>query len=253
MNTSKLVVFAASALMSACVLADAANVLVSFSTPGPDTYQDGATVIDGERYALVWSADGNFDGIKTDCTPVDPNDLVIYVASLAKGGCCPFTVFQIDSKSPDAKRDGVYGVYLLDTRTADKAAVVATVNGLPETVVGAKSAQDFTAAAAMASVKEKKDAAAKTWGETAVAVDTTAADFKPAEITAIKVNGAKVELTVAGMLPGVRYNVKMGAKPNQLKTYALDVPKTASDNNASFVIDQKDARFFQVVREPLSK
>lgn len=233
--------------MACGAFADAANVLIMFSTPGPDKYADGATVLDGERYALVWSADGEFDGIKTDGTAVDENDLVIYIAGLAKGGCCPLTMFEIDSRSPNAKRDGVYGVYLLDTRTVDKTGVVATVNGLPEVVNGAVSAQDYTAAAAMATV-EKKSTKGKPWGESAIAAKAT----KPLKITSFKVENATVTLSVEGMLPGVRYNVKTGAKPNKLESYALETPKTATDT-ATFVLPANNAKFFQVVREPLKK
>lgn len=41
---------------------DASNLLVTFSTPGPDRYADGSTVRDGERYALVYVR-GTFGGI----------------------------------------------------------------------------------------------------------------------------------------------------------------------------------------------
>lgn len=252
MKFTKFVGCAALAMAASCAFADAANVLIMFSTPGPDKYADGATVLDGERYALVWSADGNFDGIKTDGTAVDNKDLVIDFA-YAKNGRCPFTVYQIDSMSQNAKRTGVYGVYLLDTRTADKKSVVVTAaNGLPEVVNGAISAQDYTAAAAMASTEKKASAGEKAWGETEV---VAIADAKPLNIKDFKLIGnAKVELKVEGMLPGVRYNVKMGKKPNKLETYALEVPATTvAGEDATFTINKKNAQFFQVVREPLKK
>ena len=34
------------------------NVAITFSTPGPDAYRDGRTVLDGECYALVWTPTG---------------------------------------------------------------------------------------------------------------------------------------------------------------------------------------------------
>ena len=62
------------------------DTLISFSTPGPDKYADGTDVLPGEVYALVWSADGQFDGIKADGTTVDPADKVVLLAGVAKQG-----------------------------------------------------------------------------------------------------------------------------------------------------------------------
>ena len=56
------------AVASAAVFAG--DLLISFSTPGPDKYADGTQVLDGEYYSLVYTkADGsqevvlNFGGI----------------------------------------------------------------------------------------------------------------------------------------------------------------------------------------------
>ena len=87
---------------------------ITFSTAGTDTYDDGVTtVLDGECYALVWSADGVFEGIKADATPVDANDKVVYIGALAKGGKCQTVVFQIADGFVDG---GQFDVFLLDTR-----------------------------------------------------------------------------------------------------------------------------------------
>lgn len=239
-------------LLLACVVACAAgafagalDTLISFSTPGPDAYGDGRPVIDGEWYALVWSQDGNFDGIKTDGTPVDAQDQVVMMAKLAKGGHCPFTVFQIDSAV--AKSTGTYAVYLLDTRDPSKAAVAgAGANGKPLFLNGAQVVGSYSAGAATGSTAQ---AAAGGWAASEVA----AAAGAQAKITAFKVEGARVSLTVSGMIPGVQYNVLMGETVDTLTSYALDVPKTVVDNDAMFSLDAKDAKFFTIVREPLAK
>lgn len=239
-------------LLLACVVACAAgafagalDTLISFSTPGPDAYGDGRPVIDGEWYALVWSADGNFDGITTEGNPVDAQDQVVMMAKLAKGGHCPFTVFQIDSAV--AKSTGTYAVYLLDTRDPSKAAVAgAGANGKPLFLNGAQVVGSYSAGAATGSTAQ---AAAGGWAASEVA----AAAGAQAKITAFKVEGARVSLTVSGMIPGVQYNVLMGEKVDALTSYALDVPKTAVDNDVTFSLDAKDANFFKVVREPLAK
>ena len=121
------------AMASAAVFADAANTLVYFYSEGPDTYADGSTVLDGERYALVWSQDGNFDGFTVSGEAVDKNDKVFSIMPRAKNGRCPMTVFQVDSA--EAPAEGVYAVYLLDTRTAaDLTKLSKTVNGKPEVI-----------------------------------------------------------------------------------------------------------------------
>ena len=82
----KLTLTMAVAGLALASLAAVNDTLISFSTPGPDTYLDGTTVQDGECYALVWSQDGVFEGVKADGTAVDANDRVVLVAPVAKGG-----------------------------------------------------------------------------------------------------------------------------------------------------------------------
>ena len=75
------------ALITAFALANGADdAVVTFSTRGPDRYADGTTVMDGECYALVWSADGVFEGLSANGEPVDSNDKVILIAPYAKDG-----------------------------------------------------------------------------------------------------------------------------------------------------------------------
>ena len=54
MKFSKFCFTLATAVFAAGAFADAANVLISFSTTA-DTYADGTPVKDGEWYALCWS------------------------------------------------------------------------------------------------------------------------------------------------------------------------------------------------------
>ena len=60
------------------------DTLISFSTPGVDTYADGTAVRDGECYALVWSADGVFEGLDVNGRPLDAADAVVLVAPVAR-------------------------------------------------------------------------------------------------------------------------------------------------------------------------
>ena len=249
MKFSKLIAFSSVAIAATGVFADAANMLISFETKGPDRYADQAVALDGEWYALVWSADGVFEGITLEGRAEDPNDAVVMMAPLAKGGRCPYAVFQIDSQSKNWHADGVYAVYLLDTRNAGKTAVAAKgADGKPTVLNAAVAAARYAAKPAMGGSLTAEEAVSAKWTASAVPAE----GFKQPKIASFKVDGAKVEIKVVDMMPRVQYNVKMGATPDKLTGYALGVPK-GNVSEATFEINAADAKFFQVVREPLTK
>ena len=252
MKFSKLGVMFAAATIAAGAFADAANVLITFSTDG-DTYADGTEVKEGEWYALCWSQNETFGGLDLNCKPVVEGDLVLKIGPYAKllsngkVGCAP-RLFQIDSA--EAPKGGSYFVYLLDTRTVegDKVVVAAknAETGLPKSVNGAVGVRNYAASAAiMSNVASASDAEAK-WAESAVTGEITTAT-----IEAINVVGAKVEIKVVGMMPGLMYNVKMGDDPANLDDYVIEMPKTGT--TATFEADKEDAKFFKVVRWPVAE
>lgn len=102
------------------VYAGTDNVVVQFTTVGPDTYADGTLVMDGECYALVWTPTGKiFGGINPDGTAVGDSK-VVFKAPFAKDGHCPNIMFQADQTYVnDNYPNGTWGVYLLDTRKID--------------------------------------------------------------------------------------------------------------------------------------
>ena len=234
MKMIKFCAFASAAMLAGGAFADAANTLISFSTPGPDKYADGTTVIDGESYALVWSKDGNFDGFTADRTAVDENDIVYFVASLAKDGKCPPVVFQIDSAK--AKTDGVYEVLLLDTR--------ATVTTLSKTAVnGAVVAKTYSAAGATSVVAE--NTADNTANGVITATALAASAIKAPVITGIKVEGAQVKITVSDLVPGVKYSVSGGL---DRKAAELTAP-VFINGDTTFIVDADKAQFFSIKGE----
>ena len=191
------------------VFADAANTLIYFRTVGPDTYADGSTVLDGERYALVWSQDGNFGGITADCTPVREGDRIIAVLSAAKGGCCPMAVYQIPSN--EAPSSGVYEVYLLDTRVLDENGEFSGFSSWkvnkPSVVRKASSAvSSYAAKTAGEGPAQNESSESSASAAIATAVPLAAQGTKP-EVTAIKVDGPNVYITVKNTLPYLEYNV----------------------------------------------
>ena len=78
----KMLLTAITAGFALAAMAGQDNLLMKFSTPGPDTYADGKTpVADGECYALVWVKKGaTFAGFLADGAVVDP-DTVFGIAS----------------------------------------------------------------------------------------------------------------------------------------------------------------------------
>ena len=214
------------------------DTLISFSTPGPDTYKDGTVVQDGECYALVWSADGVFEGVKADGTPVDANDQVVLVAPIAKDGKCPAMLFQVDAAKATTLAGGTYGVYLLDTRRL--------VDG--ETVVGLDAENKLTSVNSFAAAASQGVAAEN--GAIASAAATTAVDGAavatyvelPTPNVAIEVKNAVIKPTVSGMVPNADYWVLKGTNLKQLDAKVADVP---ADGKVELP-KSDDAAFFKV-------
>lgn len=224
---------------SSDVFADAANVLVSFSTPGPDKYVDGTTVADGERYALVWTKGEAFAGFTTAGEAVDENQLVVFKAPLAKGGRCPLTVFQIDSAR--APVGGVYSVYLLDTR-GSKDQVVVTGSALAKTY---KASGGYSKAVTLDEDKTVDGAGAPVaLAATAVGLVDKNGLAAPV-IKGFKVEGAFVKITVANVFPGFAYEVKAGATPGNRETIASRVT-AKGDNTIELTVGKDDAKFFSI-------
>ena len=105
-------------LCAVAAVAAEGDAWLSFGTAGPDAYADGAPVLDGESYALVWTANETFGGLAADGSPAVAGDRLIVSAPLAKDGRCPETLFQISRKTAEALAEGTYGIVLLDTRVA---------------------------------------------------------------------------------------------------------------------------------------
>ena len=235
MNFAKISALTVAATLAGGAFADAANTLITFSTPGPDKYADGATVKDGEIYALVWSQDGNFDGFTTEGAAVDANDQVIFRAPIAKDGKCPLTLFQIDSKV--APQGGQYAVYLLDTRAGNG---IVTGSAVAKTFGGAGGTANIAAAKTDNTVDADGNAVAIKTGAAGL-VDTTG--VAAPVIKGIKVEGANVKITVGNILPGLIYEVKGGLKGD------ADLTGTTAEkvgDDVEFTVPAAAANFFKI-------
>lgn len=180
-----------------CAFGAVNDTLITFGTMGPDKYMDGTTVKDGECYALVWTKTGaTFAGLTADGKAVGDDSVVIVFAPLAKGGCCPKTLFQIDTALASKYSDGTFALYLVDTRLAngklgvDSKGLPIAVNGWGEVKVEGEGEE---AAGYAVAVTKKSEVPAGTPQPT---------------ITAIKVIGDNVYLTVKNTVPYLQYTAK---------------------------------------------
>ena len=194
------------------------DTILTFSTQGPDTYGDGTTVLDGERYALVWQRAGtSFAGLTADCKPVDPkNTQIVVAAPLAKGGKCPETVFEIDAAYAATFAGGSFALYLLDTRVrgADGATGLSGESGGE----GARRPASVNAVGAASSAITSTSQLSTSQLSTSVALATVGVYTKIDEprIDAMRIAGAKIELTVNGMSDLADYMVVQGAEPGKV-------------------------------------
>ena len=240
MKFSKFCFTLATAVFAAGAFADAANVLISFSTEA-DYYADGKQVIDGEWYALCWSPRETFSGLDLNYNTLKSDEKLLILAPLAKGGRCPYVLFQIDSK--EAPKGGNYFVYLLDTRDVTGASPASAKTDetsgrcVPDGVVnGSVAAQCFTASASVGSnIATGASAANGSWSA-----------VQP-RITAFEVKGAEVKITVAGMMSGLTYKVNMGEVLDNMTSYEVTPQNDGSE--AYFIIEPDQARFFKIVAE----
>lgn len=241
MKMAKVCACIAAGLVSTLALADAANVCITFSTTGPDTYADGTTVADNEWYALVWLADGaTFQGMTTQLEAVDSSNEVMLAAPLAKGGRCPLVMWQVDSAK--AKTSGTYTVVMLDTRGSD---------GNPAGVgEGGKPAVVYATMATDATVIAKKDMkiASQTGSGVAEGSKVAAAGDVGAElpvIEALEIVGENVKITVSGLVPGLTYRVVSGATPTAMTASDALVDQTSGE----VFVPAADAAFFSIKAE----
>ena len=248
----KLVLMAIAAVaVSATLPAGQDNLLMKFSTPGPDTYADGKTqVADGEFYALVWvKKDASFAGFFADGTVVDStNSALICAVPYAENGHCPETIVEIDRVLADSYAgSGSFELHVLDTRDAEGKPKGKASDG----VNGSGEATKFNLTAG--AVGEVQAVSAKTAALAAKASELPASIPQP-KITSIKVENGIVTLKVQGTSKLLRYGVNSGDAPNDLAPLPLDVGVADGDDFGEIEIAvpaEKGGRFFKIGRAPL--
>lgn len=245
----KIVMMAAVVLAGAMAFGGAANdVLVSFSTQGPDTYADGSVVMDGECYALVWTKDGAaFGGFASDGTLLSKTDKFVLVAGLAKDGKCPSMLFEIAAKDAEAYRGGTFGLYVLDTRVKNAKGEV-SVGGAG--LVASLAPKALNAAAKVSGkTATAGEGATIAGGATALAAVDCHVQVAEPTITGFKVEGAKITLTVNAVDATLDYFIVPGKSPTLFHD-----PVAMTPNGNTFTFEaKKDQTFFRVKGVPKFK
>ena len=218
------------------------DVLVTFSTKGPDKYADGKVVMDGECYALCWSKDFSKFAVKSDGTAEGGE--VVLKAPLAKNGRCPSVTFEVDADDAATKYvGGEWAVYLLDTRrfAADGTASVA----------GA-AARAVNTSGLVAKARVGTGSVGSLASGTAAATDVASGvELPKPEITGIKVLDGNVYVTVKGTVPFLAYGLAEGATPDAVtKSVGEQKPgRVSADDEVILVAPAKaGGAFFKVAR-----
>ena len=235
------------AAMAACAtFAAADDILVTFSTPGTDTYVDGTTVLDNEYYALCWST--NFPDFKINPDGTAEGGSIVLAAPIAKDGRCPTIVYEVDANLAVSDYvGGEWAVYMLDTRkfTRDgEGNLVASLSGSSKSVN--MSGQVGTAVAGPGSV-------ANLYGVTAQSNEIAADEetLKP-EITSIRIVDGNVWVKAKNVAPYLTWGLAGGDTPDKIDTAKGDSQsgmKADKDDEITFVTPVKEGgEFFKVER-----
>lgn len=257
MKKSAVALFAG--LVSAAAFAGVNNVLVTFSTVGPDYYADGEKVVPGEVYALVWTRTGaEFKGVDAKGKAVDPenNKIVIKAPVATEEGNCPLITFQVDEDYAAANYPGgTWGVYLLDTRKfkADEDGVIQKgEDGKPIVEsVGLKTGvvNGYGAVATLASAdKASVDASTSINAATTSVVPDGASNLK---IESMDLRDGQVWLTVSGSSSCLQYGVSSGSSPDSLTPVTGGNTQYGKDGKLMTIVTpmKSGTQFFKVNRK----
>jgi len=245
-----ILVLAIAATASVAAFAGMNNVVISFSTPGPDKYSDGTTVLDGERYALVWTPSGEeFAGINANGEAAGGSKVVIS-APVATGGHCPKVLFQVDEDYVSKNYpNGTWSVCLLDTRV-----FALEDNGQPKVENGQRVVQSYGADkfangyGVIGSAVATKGGNVDTAGGVAAASDTPSADTPAPVVKDIKVDGGYVYVTITATKPAFSYSLAAGDAPNTIAPSASDPKDYGSATDDIILVKPAKAggEFFKV-------
>lgn len=230
--------------ISGAVFAAQNDPLVTFSTPGPDTYADGTTVLPGECYALVWSKTP--DAFAVAANGETSGGEIVLVAPVAKDGHCPEIIFQV----PTTKyKGGNWSVYLLDTRRYGKNGAVSPAGVGADGKVKLVNAIGAVAGSKISVADGALSTVLATAGAKSSAASAVPEDAPAPEIKAIRIVGGNVFVTVENAVPYLTYDLSEGDTPDQV-TERVNDPRTGGDDGTVILVAPKKegGAFFKVNR-----
>ena len=237
-------------LLGAFAFAGVDDVVITFSTKGPDTYADGTVVLDGECYALVWTKAGAaFAGIDSEGNAVGDDSKVLLKAPVAKGGKCPNVLFQIEEGYYKSLGAGSLAVYLMDTRrfATDPEGVIDPDPAKATCGLGTKLVNGYGATDA---IVLDGPSSADSLKPLAVSTGTVAPQGKGGKlrIRDLKLIEDNVYIYVEGSLPSMRYGLKLGNVPKEMKAEAKERYGVGGDKDLIIVLpkDPSGQQFISV-------
>ena len=254
MKKSIALVFAV--LLAGVLVAGKNNVVIQFSTGGPDKYAVGTTVMDGECYALVWTPTGSeFQGIDADGEAAGDSKVAVK-APIAIGGKCPNVQFQIDEiYANENYPNGTWGVYLLDTRKFATEEVTVTVDGkeVKQTKVlldanGKKIATGVDSKGTVAGYGQVVSNVGRSLspaGAKAGTVQSIPAGIQPPTIKDFKVVNGMAYLYLKNTSSAVSYGVAAGQAPGTLKPVSQQPVQGGGNETIIITPATEAAQFYQ--------
>ena len=200
--------------------------------------------MDGECYALVWSQDGRFEGFTADGAPIDANDRVVNIGSVARNGRCK-AAFEVKASLASELSKGVYAVYVLDTRVTENGVTkprgmengkLVVLNGYGEVAQGVtiSTGENITLVAASPD------------GKTVNVMAAAAEGVEQPRVTRIVPEGDNMAIYVTGLKGYMR--VRMGPTPALSGGVTPAVPTEATDEIKLIVPKTGPSGFYKVIR-----
>ena len=250
----KTIAFLVAGLCAGTLLAGMNNVVIQFSTVGPDKYADGTTVMDGECYALVWTPTGSeFQGIDAEGEAAGDSKVAVK-APIAIGGKCPNVQFQIDETFANEKYpNGTWGVYLLDTRKFATEEKTDIVDGkeVKQTKVKVDAAGKKVATGVGGTVSGYGQVVANVGRSLSSAgaktgiVQSIPAGIQPPTIKDFKVVNGMAYLYLANTVPMVSYGVAAGQSPGNLAPVSQQPVQGGGNETIIITPATEAAQFYQ--------
>ena len=201
-------------LAAAAVFADPMPQVqvLSFSVQGTETYADGSALADGECYALVWSADGQFAGIDGEGKAKRAGDEVIYIGKIDKDANVSFQI------ADGFKSSGSFDIWILDTRVFENGAVKSIGKTTSGNVTVTHAVKATTAAVQVAGSQSAPTAIGGVPGGAIVSAPTVSENIPQLKFTSITLDGDYVVMAAENTVPCVNYTTVVNGEESGITT-----------------------------------